>query len=246
MSISSESEMHGAPREKPEVPGGSDADSVTFRSGGGNIVLWSMFAVIATIGIGTYAFTLATKDIQLGFKKHEPLPVIKEAPAFSLMTAHGREVTLEDLKGRIWIADFIFTRCAGTCPEMSESMGNLQRSLDNIPELWPPALLVSFTVDPEWDTPEVLQDYGERHEAEPDKWVFLHGQYDEIQQLATKGFLLGVQKDGGSEIEPIIHSQSFVLVDPDGRIRGYYDGTDPEKVRQLIADVLRLLREYRN
>ena len=193
------------------------------------------------VGLGAWSFSLAPP--QIGFRHRPALPVIGEVPEFSVREKNGLEVTREPFRGRIWVADFIFTRCAGTCPEMTRKMGVIQSSLAAMPELYPPVLLASFTVDPEWDTPEVLEAYSERFGAQEERWLFLRGPFEDIQKLANEGFRLGLEPEGGSEAEPIIHSQSFVLVDPRGRIRGYFDGTQPEGVHKLLAEIQRLSRE---
>jgi len=182
-------------------------------------------------------------DVTIAYRKHDPLPVMGTVPDFKLTERNGTVVYRSDLEGRVWIADFIFTRCAGTCPAMTKSMGAVQRSLDGMHELWPPAKVVSFTVDPEWDTTDVLNEYAVSHEADSKSWLFLTGGYDQMQELAIKGFKLPMQENGDSAGEAVIHSQKFVLVDPESRIRGYYDGTDPEATRRMLADVLHLARE---
>src|SRR5207244_837513 len=116
----------------------------------------------------------------------------------------GRNITLQDLRGKIWIADFIFTSCAGTCPMMSAQMRKLQDSL--------PAdiRLVSFSVDPGRDTPAVLASYATHFGAEPQRWVFLTGDRQALYDLSIKGFKLALDDTQGSETEPITHSSRFV------------------------------------
>lgn len=219
------------------------AESAVAPSPLGVIAFLLMISIIAALGLALSWWTFTRVPPDFGVKKHEPLRVYSTLPPFSLAERSGGTVSLGNLKGGIWIADFIFTRCGGTCPTMSQSMKTLQSSLAHIPQIWPPVRLVSFTVDPEWDTQERLQDYAQRFEAKPGDWLFLRGEYDVIQQLAREGFLVGVQQGHDDPLEPIIHSQSLILVDPSGQIRGYYDGTDPAEIRLLLADVMRLNRE---
>jgi protein SCO1/2 len=168
-------------------------------------------------------------------RKPEPPPVLSEVPEFSLINRDGRAVTLRDLAGAPWVADFIFTRCPATCPMMSARMARLNRDL-------PADLavrLVSFSVDPEHDTPEVLARYAESFKA-PDRWLFLTGDRAEILELSEKGFKLGVAMElppGTVAPEPIVHSTRFVLVDGEGRIRGYYDAFDEESMERLERDL---------
>ncbi len=209
----------------------------------GMIALVLMVTIIGVIGLCLSYWTFTRVSPDIGVKKHEPLRIYGTLPAFTLTERSGVPVSSQDLNQGIWIADFIFTRCGGTCPTMSKSMGTLQKSLSHIPQLYPPVRLVSFTVDPDWDTTERLEDYADRFEADSGGWLFLRGEYEEIQQLARDGFKVGVQQGNEDPLEPIIHSQSLILVDDKGRIRGYYDGTDPSAIRLLIADVMRLNRE---
>jgi protein SCO1/2 len=166
---------------------------------------------------------------QLG--RQAALPVIGEVPAFTLTDARGQEISRDDLKGDIWVADFIFTRCASICPIMSTRMATLPQD-----EL----RLVSFSVDPEYDTPPVLKEYGSRYDAKPDRWSFLTGDRQAIRDLAINGFHLGVADGTEEDGELIVHSSRFVLIDQQARIRGYYDGLDTNEVRRLLVDARRL------
>lgn len=151
--------------------------------------------------------------------------------AFTLTERSGRPVTLEDLSGNVWVADFIFTRCRGPCPLMTHTMSRLAKNL--------PAeiRLVSFTVDPDWDSPEVLRQYAQRHEAEPERWWFLTGPRNAIEDLVRNGFRLAVRKTPEDSQNPILHDTHFVLVDKKGQIRGYYDSSDPKEIQKLHEDV---------
>ena len=164
-----------------------------------------------------------------------PLPDYGPLPEFSLTDQQDRPVRLADLQGTVWVADFIFTRCAGQCPMMTAHMAELQRQFARSPHL----RLVSFTVDPAHDTPGVLADYA-RHSGAGERWQFLTGEAEAVAALAQRGFRLGLS-DEGSPQEPITHSVRLVLMDRQGRLRGYYDATDAEAMRQLSRDIRRLL-----
>lgn len=222
---------------------GHSAGKSDGASPNGVIALVLMVSIIAVLGLSLSYWTFTRVPPEIGVKKHEPLRIYGTVPDFELSERSGAPFTNHDLNKGIWIADFIFTRCGGTCPIMSKSMSTLQRSLSHVPQIFPPVRLVSFTVDPEWDTRERLQDYAERFDADEGGWLFLRGDYDRIQALARDGFMVGVQQGHDDPLEPIIHSQSLILVDPSGKIRGYYDGTEPAEIRLLIADVMRLNRE---
>lgn len=175
-------------------------------------------------------------------KKQEPLPILSTVPEFSLTERSGAPLGLADLRGKVWVADFIFTNCAGTCPIMTTAMTDLQKMA--LAEKLSDVRLVSITVDPERDSLAVLQRFADGYGAIKDRWYFLTGDGAAIQQLASKGFLLSAAAStGGSAEEPIIHSNRFVLVDRQGRIRGYYDGTDEESVRLLQQDLKKLYHE---
>jgi len=169
------------------------------------------------------------------------LPVLSTVPDFTLTERNGQPFSLNELRGHIWVADFIFTNCAGTCPIMTTAMTEILQTA--LAEKLDDVKLVSITVDPERDTPEVLQRFANGYGALKDRWYFLTGDGAAIQQLANKGFLLSAATSGGPMEEPIIHSNRFVLVDRQGRIRGYYDGTEEDSVAQLLKDLKKLCHE---
>ncbi len=170
-----------------------------------------------------------------GCQRQKTLPVFYPVPDFSLTERSNRTVKLQDFEGKVWVADFIFTSCAGMCPAMSEKMQKLQQTLPSEIQL------VSFSVDPERDTPEVLASYAERYKADPNRWLFLTGPKDAMRNLSLEGFKLALDETQGTQIEPITHSSRFVLVDKAGRIRGYYGSEDEEAMTRLAEDVRRLL-----
>lgn len=166
-----------------------------------------------------------------------PPPVMSRLPTFSLTERSGRAVTLESLAGRAWVADFIFTRCAGLCPAMTARMARLGQSLP------PGALLVSITVDPEHDTPETLARYAQGFRA-GDAWLFLTGRKEDLYALAVQGFKLAAmevpQDRQAVAAGPFLHSGKFVLVDGRGQVRGYYDSEDESALRRLLRDLRRV------
>ena len=167
------------------------------------------------------------------------LPVMFALPDFSLTERSGQTVTLATLKGKVWIADFIFTHCSGPCPMMTRQMSTLQAELAGEPDVQ----LVSFTVDPARDTPARLEEYAQQFRAHPQRWFFLTGDRQTIFNLSTQGFKLATLVEGdevATTDHPILHSTKFVLVDRAGQIRGYYDGTSAEDVDKLKADAIRL------
>ena len=165
------------------------------------------------------------------------LPRLFTVPAFTLVERSGAPATLAALHGRPWIADFIFTRCAGVCPAMTARMAGLRTRLAGTP-----VRFVSFSVDPATDTPEVLARYADAAGAGPD-WWFVTGPMRDLHALATEGFkLAAMENPPGVETAdgPFLHSSKFVLVDRDGAIRGYYDSEDPAALASLEAAARRL------
>jgi len=160
-----------------------------------------------------------------------------QVPPFSLTNQNGNQFGLADLRGKIWIADFIFTSCPGPCPIISTRMSELQKPLAQSD-----VHLVSFTVDPEKDTPEVLRNYAEKLHAQTARWDFLTGDKFAIYDLSQKGFKLAAV-EGNDETGMPVHSTRMVLVDRKGQIRGYYDALAADSVTKLIADTKHLLRE---
>jgi protein SCO1/2 len=159
------------------------------------------------------------------------------APGFQFTAQDGSTVTTDDLKGKVWVANFIFTRCLGPCPVMTSRMAELNQRLGGKVK---DVQLVTFTVDPEHDTPAVLKEYSEKVGASPNKWKFLTGPKTVMDETVMKGFLQPLSND--QEGMPI-HSTRFVLVDKDGWMRGFQDGNDPEVVQKLLMDIGDILRE---
>ena len=149
-------------------------------------------------------------------------------PPFSLTERSGKTITNYDLDGKIWVADFIFTTCPGPCPIISANMAKLQSKLagDNRVQL------VSFTVDPQDDTPAVLSAYADRLGADPQRWWFLTGPEKPLYELIQKGFYQSVQDNHGKQLEPgqfvVTHSTYMALVDQHGLMRGFYQGLDAD------------------
>jgi protein SCO1/2/putative membrane protein len=166
-----------------------------------------------------------------------------EVQDFSLTERSGRTVTRQDLLGKVWVASFVFTRCAGTCPQISRTMQRLQDWTAGQKNV----LLVSITVDPSHDTPAELREYADkRYHADPERWLFLTGDRDAVYALIQKSFLLGVQETQGAEYRPgneVTHSSRLALVDQAGHIRGYFDGREVDDGGNPVDDLPRLERE---
>jgi protein SCO1/2 len=192
-------------------------------------LIWGL--LVAALAVVTAATVLQR------LRRPEPPPVLDSAPAFTLTNRDGRAVRSQDLAGKPWIADFIFTRCPASCPLMTARMARLDRELARDHDV----KLVSFSVDPDHDTPAVLESYAESYKAPP-RWLFLTGGKAEMYRISRQGFKLGIEipapsAPGGPLVEPILHSTRFVLVDGLGRIRSYYDGFDEESMKKLRRDL---------
>jgi protein SCO1/2 len=183
--------------------------------------------------VRTAALVVALGALLGGCRAPEP-PVLGTVPPFELTERSGAAVRDADLAGSVWIAGFVFTRCPDVCPALTAHMRALQQALAN----GAPVRLVSFSVDPAHDTPEVLRGYAERAGAEPG-WLFLTGSRDAIATLLRDGFRLAFADDG-PPAAPITHSDRLVLVDRELRIRGYYHGRDPDDLARLRRDAAAL------
>jgi len=179
-----------------------------------------------------------------GYASRGPrLELLGQVPPFSLTERSGRVVTRSELEGQIWIANFIFTRCLGPCPVITSKMMKLQTDLADVPDV----RLVSFSVDPVADTPEVLTTYAQKYKADPQRWLFLTGDVQALYELVEKGFRLpvGPQPPPGKVVEGdlITHTSRFVLVDRQGRLRGYFNSDDADFHERMLEGVSALKRE---
>ncbi len=163
--------------------------------------------------------------------QNESLPVLGRIAPFSLTDADSRAFSSDALSNRIWVADFIFTTCGGICPIMTRNM----RELLDVTSIEEKVDMVSFTVNPAYDSPTILTAYARDYDANRPSWHFLTGPLDDIRQIAVESFRVGDMD------EPINHSPYFVLVDRLQRVRGYYDGTDATALKRLERDIQKLL-----
>ena len=157
---------------------------------------------------------------------------------FSLTNQNKENITHFDYDDHIYVADFFFTTCPSICPIMTKNMVYLQSLLNDLPEI----KLLSFSVTPEIDTPEVLKAYAQQKGVNDRRWNLLTGNKKEIYNLARRSYLV-VQQDGNGDKHDMIHTENFVLIDKQRRIRGYYDGTQRNAMDQIRADIDILLQE---
>ena len=158
---------------------------------------------------------------------------------FSLTNQNGKLITQEFYENKIYVADFFFTTCPDICPIMTENMGYLQKELKNQTDI----LLVSFSVTPEVDSVDKLRVYADLKGVDDSKWNLFTGDKKDIYELARKSFLVA-KSDGDGGKYDMIHTENFVLVDKEKRIRGFYDGTDTKQMDQLLNDIKILKNSY--
>jgi protein SCO1/2 len=196
------------------------------------LLAWTLLAVSTAV-----ALALLARE-----RLREPLPVVATLPHFELVERDGSTVTLAELAGRPWVADFVFTRCQVVCPYLTGKMAELRRRLPAGSRL----ASVSISVDPEHDTPEVLRVYAEGKGISGRDWLFLTGERDAVRGLIRDGFLLAVEDTPDNVAMPVMHSSRFALVDGAGRIRGYYSPLEQDsELDRLIEDAAALEREAR-
>lgn len=158
---------------------------------------------------------------------------------FSLTNQNGNRISQRDYQGKIYVADFFFTTCPSICPIMTNNMAYIQSKIIDDPQV----KLLSFSVTPEIDSVPQLKKYALEKGVNDKKWNLLTGDKKEIYTLARKSYFV-VKEDGDGGPHDMIHTENFVLVDPEKRIRGYYDGTDKSAMENLLADLKTLKKEY--
>jgi protein SCO1/2 len=217
-----EADTHGADAPRSTAPAGRGA------------LWWVLFAL--AIAVAVAAGVLWRPAVEL--------PVLGELPDFALTTEDGRLLGLADLRGKAWVAQFIFTRCRAACPGMSAQMARLQEAIRGDAALSGRVQLVSFTVDPDHDTPEKLREFGSRYGADPAVWRFASGRRQAVVDLCEGGFRLSA---GGAvsptgEVSGPTHSDRFALVDAEARVRGTYrPSAEAGDFERLLADLRALV-----
>jgi protein SCO1/2 len=222
-----------------EKPAGSDLLAALRRAGervqtraarwAGRPIFWVVF-----VGL-IFSWPIART---LGVSLPPNLPVLGELPAFELTSHEGRPFRSEDLKGRAWVANFIFTRCPTVCPKFSEKMAEVQHRSRNLGHAFQ---MVSFTADPEYDTPEKLAEYAKQYRASR-RWSFVTGPPESVRKTVVDGLKVSMGKDPEAEgFLGIFHGTHFVLVDTKNRIRGYYDSNDQDAIDRMLYDAGLLL-----
>lgn len=193
------------------------------------------WAVLAVLALGLAAMSLMALR-----GRSEPLPQLGALPDFTFTRESGAPWGMSQLRGRPFVANFIFTRCPTICPAFTRRMARIQAET----QAYGPRLqLVSFSVDPTYDTPERLAEYAQRHGANPERWSFLTGDYERLKDTVVSSFKIAMGRESMDEADVmgIFHGNHFVLVDAQGEIRGYYDSADDEAFARLLRDLPQVL-----
>ena len=193
-------------------------------------------AVTAALLLAAFAIALVGRS----FRPQAPIPVLGHVPEIALVDQRGAPFTQAALVGNVWIADFIFTHCTQTCPKLTARMKEIDAKLPSAER--ERVRLVSFSVDPENDTPPVLAAYATKAHADPARWSFVTGPSDAMQKTIVDGFKMTAQRTGAGE-QDILHGNWLVVGDGAGNIRGYYSAESDVDVDAIVADVKRLAAE---
>lgn len=196
-----------------------------------------IFLAGVTVGLATFRWILSRRTIETPAAIISPTVEYhpRKLSEFTFLDRTGKKIGSTELKGQYWIADFFFTRCMGPCPLLTHTMAKLHTEFKDRPDL----KFVSFTVDPEYDTPKVLNTYAELYGADKNRWYFLRGDKTIVYKLITDGFQLAVGPDETDPIQ-VVHSLSFVLIGKQGEILGRYNTNEPEmlaELRQRLRDL---------
>ena len=190
-------------------------------------IRFTLYIIVAITLIGTYMMKDSKNDYQL--------PKLGSIPSFEFTDSDGNLISQEELSGKVWVADFIFTTCTMACPVMTGNMNLIHKAFKNNDKV----RIVSISVYPEYDTPEILKEYASRYNANTNRWHFLTGPEENVKLVIKNGFKMGDYED------IIFHSEKFALVDQNGNIRGYYNGIKTDDIKTLKKDIRVLLNgEY--
>ena len=190
-------------------------------------VLWVVVLALGLGGLVVYRLIAPRESLKV------ELPVLSTVPAFAFVDQSGAPFTTQSLEGKIWVANFIFTRCPNICPKFTAKMGTLQ---DKSSAQFPALSLVSFTVDPENDTPEVLLAYGEKHHADFGRWHFVRGDRPALEKVIREGMMQPMDMGDGKDLNSVVHGSYFALIDGKMQVRGVYRFTEPGSVDDVIRD----------
>ena len=190
----------------------------------------------------TFVFTMLLIGEAFAEKQGNYVRILGEVPNFSLVNQDRQNIGLKNFYGKTLVVNFIFTRCVDICPLQTDKMNDLAIQVSNGSKK-DDIHFISISVDPEIDTPEVLSEYISQRDLHTDSWSFLTGTREQIWSLSKKGFYLPVSENSENTAMPILHSSQFVIVDAQGRIRGYYDSLSDDGIKNLKEDLKKVVAE---
>jgi protein SCO1 len=206
------------------------------------IFLVSFFILLGVAFLGYYY------KVHSEMNKISPLPVIgndqnHHISPFSFTNQEGKTITNDDIKGKIVVVEYFFATCKGICPKMNENLSTLYKQFKGNKDV----MFLSHTVDPVKDTVEALKAYSLRFDADPAQWMFLTGDKKELYDMARFSYLISADDDtaGISVDQDFIHDKHYILVDHLGRIRGFYDGLNPDDITKIAGDIKTLIAEMK-
>ena len=188
-------------------------------------IRFSIYLIIAALLFATFLLKDSSKE--------NSLPLLGTIPKFKFIDSEENLISRDDLTGKVWVADFIFTTCTMACPVMTGNMNLIHKAFKNDDQV----RIVSISVYPEYDTPGVLKEYASRYDANTNRWHFLTGPEEDVKDVIKNGFKMGDYED------IIFHSEKFALIDQVGNIRGYYNGMKTEDVNNLKKDIIYFLKQ---
>ncbi len=206
-----------------------------------------LFSLIFGVPILLFFLLRSGQDQVLMLKKFHPRvndsgdTIYHKISDFMLIDQKGNEFNSVELDGKIYVANFFFTRCPGICPKMMNNLKTYQRAITEMGDV----KMISITIDPKNDSVEVLNNYAEKYQIEYPRWKLLTGDKDNIYKQAKENFIISVAEGEGNAVEDFTHSERVMLIDKEGVIRGYYMSTDAQEIDRLIIETRLLLKSYR-
>jgi protein SCO1 len=191
-------------------------------------------------GFGENKFEIPVMDPTSADCKNNAGEGTHRIPSFSFVSQDGKTITNKDFEGKIYITDFFFTRCPDICPTMTAELVRVQDAFKDRADI----KILSHSVDPVYDSVQILKEYANKFNANPSIWTFVTGNKSEIYNMARCGYYIAARENSSPLAVDFVHSDKVVLVDKENRIRGYYSGTNRKEIDRLITEIQILSKEY--
>ena len=191
---------------------------------------------------GENKFVIEVMNPQSAECKSNAVAGVHRIPAFSFVSQDGKTITNQDFEEKIYVTDFFFTRCPDICPTMTSELVRVQDAFKDRTDI----KILSHSVDPLYDSVQILKEYAAKFNANPVIWTFVTGDKKEIYNMARCGYYISARENSSPLEVDFVHSDKVVLVDKEKRIRGYYSGTNRKEIDRLITEIQILLKEYEN